>query len=1070
MPRNREETLGGLFTIRIHHGGKFFNRPTIRYEGGCVEACENCIPDVMSLITVGDIVGTLGYTGMINYYYVMTGKNINNGLRMLLTDNDVIEMIKQLPQSRIVDMYVEPIIPIEMMESQTDDGGPTPTPTDKGSPTETQNEGCPTQNDKGSRTEKDCPTETDKGSRSDKEGPTQTDKGARSDKGGLSQPDKGSKSDKGGPNETDKGSKSDKGGPRQCGKSSRSDKRGPTDKGGPLHDVNYEDLLVDDALFEDGFCDATTYDGVDVQDLDDRTSESDVSFEVDSDYEQSDDDGLYEANVDEEAEWVGFDNSKGKEPNLNDDLDDDDDGKDYGDDSSDDLHSACSNSDDDRKKDKFQEYRRETDLGKVQFTVGMKFPSAKEFREAVREYSIKEGKDIKFVKNETTRVKAKCATEECGWSVMPSVSQKGESFQVKSHKSEHDCLRSFKVRHVTSMYLAEKYVDSIRSNPNMPLDHLQQRVRKDLVVDISHTQAYRAKRKALDLIEGTNLEQFARLRDYCEEIRRTNPNTTIIMKTIPSPTPDGQPIFERIYVCLGALKQGMLAGCRRLVCMDACHLKEAHGGQLLVAVGIDANNQSFPFAYAVAESETKETWTWFLELVVEDLQIQNTSAWTFMTDKQKGLVPALQEIVPNAEMRFCTRHLFTNFRDSHKGMELRKQLWAAARATTVTEFHKAMDLMRTTDVEAYKWLAEKPASQWSRSHFSTFNTCDILVNNLCEGFNKDIRKARDKPIITLLEGIRCYLMTRMAKRRDKITKWENCISPNVIKKLEKYKRRVGGCNPIWCGEGHFQIHCPPPEQYSLNLLDHTCSCRRWDLKGIPCVHAIVAITFKNENILDYCHPCYGKETNANIYKGIIYPINGWTMWPSSGCVPVLPPNYGRPSGRPKKSRRKEREELENPDADKLKRQNTSLRCGKCGQWGHNIRSCKNEVNPDIRRRPSGGLVFSRPTGKPRGRPRQGGSQASSSRGRGLVAAPTEGGQPLRGRGGAGRGRGGAGRGRGDGGRGMTDGERGRGDGGRGRTDGGMGRTVGRGRGYGRGRASQPPPPAAAAEASQPPAQ
>ncbi|KAF7120871.1 hypothetical protein RHSIM_Rhsim13G0222200 [Rhododendron simsii] len=849
MPRNKEKTLEGHFTIQIHHRGKFFNRPTIRYEGGCVDSCEKCDPYVMSLITDGDIVGAMGYTGMINYYYVMTGKNINNGLRMLLTDSDVIEMIKQLPPSRIVDMY-------------------------------------------GSRIEKDCPTETDKGS--------------RSDKGGLSQTDKGCKSDKG----------------------------GPTDKGGPCHEVNYEDFLVDDAFFEDGFCDGTTYDGVDVQDLGDRTSESDVSFEVDSDYEQSDDDGLYEANVDGKAEWAGFDNSKGKEPGLNDDIDDDDDGKDYGDDSSDDLHNACSNSDDDWKKDKFHEYRRKTDLGKVQFTVWMKFPSAKEFREAVRDYSIKEGKDIKFVKNETTRVKAKCATVDCGWSVMASLYQKGESFQVKTHKSEHDCLRSFKVRHVASKYLAEKYVDSIRSNHDMPLDHLQQRVRKDLVVDISHTQAYRAKRKALDLIEGTNLEQFARLRDYCEEIRRTNPNTTIIMKTIPSPTPDGQPIFERIYVCLGPLKQGMLAGCKRLVCMDACHLKGTHGGQLLVAVGIDANNQSFPFAYAVAESETKDTWTWFLELV--------------------GLVPALQEVVPNAEMRFCTRHLYTNFRDSHKGMELRKQLWAAARATTVTEFHKAMDLMRTTDVEAYKWLAEKPASQWSRTHFSTCNNCDILVNNL------------------------------------------------------------------WT----FPIHCPPPEQYSLNLVDHTCSCRRWDLKGIACVHAIVAIIFKHENILDYCHPCYGKETNADIYKGIIYPINGWTMWPSSGCVPVLPPNYGRSAGKPKKSRRKEREELENPDADKLKRQNTSLTCGKCGQWGHNIRSCKNEVNPDIRRRPSGGLVFNRPTGKPRGRPRQGGSQTSSSRGRGLVAAPTEGGQSLRGRGGAGRGRGG---------RGMTDGGRGRGDGGRERT-------------------------------------
>ncbi|KAG5551827.1 hypothetical protein RHGRI_010056 [Rhododendron griersonianum] len=351
MARNSDKPLGGHFTIQIHHGGKFFNRPTIRYEGGCVDSCEKCIPDVMSLITVGEIVGALGYTGMINYYYVMTGKNIKNGLRMLLTDSDIIEMIKQLPPSRTVDMYIEPINPIELMESQSDEGGPIPTPTDKGSPTQTD-KGCPTQTDKGS-----C---TDKGTRTDKDCPTETDKGSKSDKGGPSQTGKGSRSDKGGPSQIDKGSKSDKGGPSQTGKGSRSDKGGPTQ-------TNYEDFLVDDAFFEDGFCDGTTYDGVDVQDLGDRSSESDVSFEVDSDYEQSDDDGLYEANVDEEAEWAGFYNSKRKQPDLNEDLDDDDDGKDYGDDSSDDLHSACSNSDDDRKKDKFHEYRRETDLGKDKF-------------------------------------------------------------------------------------------------------------------------------------------------------------------------------------------------------------------------------------------------------------------------------------------------------------------------------------------------------------------------------------------------------------------------------------------------------------------------------------------------------------------------------------------------------------------------------------------------------------------------------------------------------------------------------------------------------------------------------
>lgn len=311
-----------------------------------------------------------------------------------------------------------------------------------------------------------------------------------------------------------------------------------------------------------------------------------------------------------------------------------DDSDDLGDVSSDELQSVHSNSDEDGKT-RYPEYRRETDLGKVMFKTGMLFCTAKEFREAVREYAIKQGKDIKFVKNETTRVRAICAAKSCPWYILGSLTQKGEAFQVKSFESEHKCVRAFNIRHANSKWLASKYVDSIRSNPNMPLEHLQDRIKADFIVNVSRSQAYRTKRKAIEMIEGTYLEQYGKLWDYCAEIRRSNPNTTIIMKTIPPPTEDGQPTFERLYICLGALKQGMLAGCRRLICMDACHLKGPHGGQLLVAAGIDANNQSYPFAYAVVESETKDTWIWFIELITEDLHIVNTSAWTFITDKQK---------------------------------------------------------------------------------------------------------------------------------------------------------------------------------------------------------------------------------------------------------------------------------------------------------------------------------------------------------------------------------------------------------------------------------------------------
>ena len=95
------------------------------------------------------------------------------------------------------------------------------------------------------------------------------------------------------------------------------------------------------------------------------------------------------------------------------------------------------------------------------------------------------------------------------------------------------------------------------------------------------------------------------------------------------------PCFERLYVCLGACKKWLKDGCRKLIGVDGCHLKGPYCGQLLTAVGIDSNNCMFPLLYAIVEGETKSSWTWFLELVAEDVGIINQFAWTFISDKQR---------------------------------------------------------------------------------------------------------------------------------------------------------------------------------------------------------------------------------------------------------------------------------------------------------------------------------------------------------------------------------------------------------------------------------------------------
>ena len=97
------------------------------------------------------------------------------------------------------------------------------------------------------------------------------------------------------------------------------------------------------------------------------------------------------------------------------------------------------------------------------------------------------------------------------------------------------------------------------------------------------------------------------------------------------------------------------------------------------------------------------------------------------------------------------------------------------------------------DEGAYNWSVDKPPVHWSRSHFSTFPKCDILVNNICENFNKCVLDARSKPIIGLLEGMRNYMMSRMQACREKVQKWDGLICHKIQERIEIAKKEARGC-------------------------------------------------------------------------------------------------------------------------------------------------------------------------------------------------------------------------------------------------------------------------------------
>ena len=48
----------------------------------------------------------------------------------------------------------------------------------------------------------------------------------------------------------------------------------------------------------------------------------------------------------------------------------------------------------------------------------------------------------------------------------------------------------------------------------------------------------------------------------------------------------------------------------------------------------------------------------------------------------QGLLEAFAKVVPKAELRFCVRHIWANFKLQFDGTAFKELFWSAARATT----------------------------------------------------------------------------------------------------------------------------------------------------------------------------------------------------------------------------------------------------------------------------------------------------------------------------------------------------------------------------------------------------
>ncbi|GJR18632.1 mutator type transposase [Tanacetum coccineum] len=372
------------------------------------------------------------------------------------------------------------------------------------------------------------------------------------------------------------------------------------------------------------------------------------------------------------------------------------------------------------------------------------------------------------------------------------------SFVLDAHDKGDLCPWVLEIKHCTYKFLSEKIFEQVRVNSDTPVKAVQDQLQRELEVQISMSKAFRAKAKAEREIIGYHVLQYSMLIDYVVELQSTNPNTTVKIavekNTYPSlPTR----VFQGIYVCLGALKLGFRARRRDLLGLDGTFMKRPFPSQVLVVVGRDSNNGIYLLAYALVEAE--------------------------MIDK-----------------RYCLRHIHENMKQGWCGQAKKDLLWRVASATNVRDFEKCMLKLKTMNPKAHEWLNKIPAEHWSKSHFSGRAKSDLLLNNICEVFNGKIVGGRDKPVITLLEYIREYCMKRIMNVQGVIDKCTGPLTPTATRIMESIKKEAHLMKVQWNRANKYQVSGSLGDQCVVDVVSMTCSCRKWELTGIPCKHAVAA--------------------------------------------------------------------------------------------------------------------------------------------------------------------------------------------------------------------------------------
>ena len=344
--------------------------------------------------------------------------------------------------------------------------------------------------------------------------------------------------------------------------------------------------------------------------------------------------------------------------------------------------------------------------------VGLRFKDKSELKNAMKLYSIDRNLQYKVVESNKDLWVVKCANMigGCRWMLRGRLKNAHGHFEVSRYVGPHTCLddpsrRSQDHSSLDCDFIAREIYGVVKAQSNIKPVAIAEIIRQKYGYEPSYTKCWDAKQKAIAMIFGDWDISYRLLPKWLKAVRYFMPGSVSDLQTIPIGVPDAA-MFDRVFWAFAPSIKGF-EHCRPVLSIDAAHLYGKYKERLLMATGLDANEQIYPLAFAIVYTESYETWSWFLRCIRH--YVTKRQGICIVSDRHAGIIKAVEDREcgfqpPDGYHRYCLRHFKSNFNEEFKDVTLKNMVWNAGVQRQPRKFELSMKRIEQLNKDAARWL------------------------------------------------------------------------------------------------------------------------------------------------------------------------------------------------------------------------------------------------------------------------------------------------------------------------------------------------------------------------------